>query len=51
MFATSIKENLKMGKPDATEEQMIEALKKSKAWDFISKLEHKLDTFVGVGGG
>lgn len=27
LFATSIRENLKFGKPDATEEEMIEALK------------------------
>lgn len=39
LFATSIKENLLYGNPKATEEEMIEALKKVNAWDFVSKME------------
>lgn len=35
LFATSIKENLLYGKIDATEEEMVDALKKANAWDFV----------------
>lgn len=51
LFATTIRENLLYGKPDATEDEMIQVLKEVNAWDFIDKLELKLDTYVGVGGG
>lgn len=51
LFATSIRENLKYGKEDATESEMVAALKDANAWEFVEKTEHKLDTFVGVGGG
>ena len=37
-------------KPDATEEEMIEALKKANIWDFIEKQEKQLDTEVGNRG-
>lgn len=29
---------------------MIDALKKANAWEFIEKLEKKLDTYVGTSG-
>lgn len=51
LFATSIRENLLYGKTDATEDEMIDALKKANAWDFISKMEKGLETYVGIGGG
>jgi len=51
LFATSIRENLYFGKTDATEEEMINALKKVNAWDFVSKMDKGLDTYVGMGGG
>ncbi|EAS04625.2 ABC transporter family protein (macronuclear) [Tetrahymena thermophila SB210] len=50
LFATTIRENLLYGKRDATEEQMIEALKQANAWQFIEKLEKGLDTYVGTSG-
>ncbi|EAR92380.2 ABC transporter family protein (macronuclear) [Tetrahymena thermophila SB210] len=50
LFATTIRENLRYSKPDATEEEMIEALKKANVWSFIENQEHKLDTFVGQNG-
>jgi len=43
-----------MAKPDATEDDMIEALKAANAWGFISKKlksSGMLDTKVGAGGG
>jgi len=34
-------------KENATEEEMIEALKLANAWQFIEKLDKKIDTYVG----
>lgn len=50
LFAMSIKENLLLAKPEATEQEIESALKLSNAWDFIMKLDKKLDTYVGEGG-
>ena len=49
----SIKENLLYGKPDATEEEVISALKSANAWDFIQKKmsEQGIHTNVGNSGG
>lgn len=37
LFAGTIADNLRLAKPDATEEEMIEALKTACAWDFVQK--------------
>jgi ATP-binding cassette, subfamily B (MDR/TAP), member 1 len=50
LFAASIRENLLFGKTDATESEMIEALKKVNAWEFVEKMEKGLETYVGIGG-
>jgi ATP-binding cassette subfamily B (MDR/TAP) protein 1 len=50
LFAMTIKENLLMAKPDATEGELFDALTKANALNFIMKLEKKLDTYVGSGG-
>ena len=50
LFGGSIKENILYGKPDATEEELIEAAKKANAWEFISKFPEGLDTLVGERG-
>ncbi|KAL4464298.1 hypothetical protein ABPG72_011343 [Tetrahymena utriculariae] len=50
LFATTIRENLKFGKEDATEEEMIQALKQANAWEFVQLLENQLDTYVGNAG-
>ena len=47
LFNGTIRDNLLYAKPDATEEDMIEALKKANIWDFVEKQEKKLDTEVG----
>lgn len=46
----SIAENLKLADPTLTEEEMMESLKKANAWEFVDKMEKKLDTYVGSGG-
>ncbi|EAS02072.1 multidrug resistance protein-like transporter family ABC domain protein (macronuclear) [Tetrahymena thermophila SB210] len=50
LFATTIRENLKFGKDDATEQEMIHALQQANAWEFVSMLQDKLDTYVGNSG-
>jgi ATP-binding cassette, subfamily B (MDR/TAP), member 1 len=51
LFATTIKENLLYGREDATDEEIHQALVKAEAHKFVNKLQNKLDTYVGVGGG
>lgn len=46
----TIRDNVKYGKPDATDQQVKEALEAAYAWQFVSKLEEGLDTEVGEGG-
>lgn len=50
LFHESIRENLKYGKLDATDEEIEEACKKALAWDFILKLPEGLDTIIGDRG-
>ena len=49
--AGTIRENLVMGKPDATEEEMIEASKAAHAHSFIKRLPQGYDTVIGEEGG
>ena len=49
--AGTIKENLIMGKPDATMEEIIEAAKASHAHSFIKRLPDGYDTEIGEDGG
>ena len=46
----SVQENLERFHPDATQEQMIDALKKAHAWEVVEKLPNGLDTVLGDGG-
>ena len=50
LFNGTIRENLLYAKPDATEEAMVEALRKANIWDFIEKQEKGIDTEVGNRG-
>lgn len=49
--AGTIRENICMGKPDATEEEMIAAAKASHAHSFIKRLPNKYDTIITEDGG
>jgi ABC-type multidrug transport system fused ATPase/permease subunit len=53
LFNQSIKENLLYGNPDATDEEIIQALKSANAWDFINKKmgTDGINTNVGNAGG
>ncbi len=50
LFDATIKENLRYGRADATEEEMWEALKSAHLYDFVSSLADGLDTEVGERG-
>ena len=50
LFNCSIKENILLGYPEATDEEIVAALKATNAWDFVDKYPNKLDTNVGAGG-
>ena len=49
--AGTIRENIVMGKPDATEEEILEAAKASHAHSFIKRLPEGYDTVIGEDGG
>jgi ATP-binding cassette subfamily C protein len=50
LFHDTIRANLKWARPDATEDEMREALRQAAADDFVTALEHGLDTIVGDRG-
>lgn len=51
LFNTTIKQNLLMGKPDATDAEIEEALKKTNAWGFVNARDGGINSQVGAGGG
>jgi len=50
LYSSSIKDNIKMAKLDATDEEIIEAAKKAYAHDFITKLPNGYETEIGERG-
>ena len=50
LFSGTIKDNIRWGDPDATDDQIIEAAKAAQAHDFIMEKEHGYDTELGQGG-
>src|SRR5690625_1502610 len=50
LFAGSIRDNIRYGRPDATEEEIITAAQNANAWEFISAFPEGLDTIVGERG-
>ncbi len=50
LFGGTIRENILYGKPEASEEEIIEAAKKSNSWEFIESFPEQLDTVVGERG-
>ena len=50
LFDDLIRNNIAYGRPDATEEQIIEAARAAYAWEFIERLPQGLDTLVGENG-
>ena len=50
LFSGTIKENLRWGNKDATDEEMIHACKLAQADDFVSKMPEGYDTYIEQGG-
>lgn len=50
LFAGTIFENIRYGRPDATREEVIEAAKEANAYDFIMSLPNGFDTDIGQRG-
>ena len=50
LFQDTVKNNIRFGKPDATDEKIVEAARKACCHDFIMKLPKGYDTMVGEGG-
>ena len=49
LFNDTIYNNISMGRPDATKEEVVEAAKKARCYDFIMQLPGGFDTMVGEG--
>ncbi|MDD2495817.1 MAG: ABC transporter ATP-binding protein [Tissierellia bacterium] len=50
LFSGTLRENMQWGNENATDEEIIKALKQAQAWEFVSKYDDKLDTKVEQGG-
>ncbi len=50
LFNRSIRENLTTGKPDATDDEMMDALKRAQAYDFVARNPDGLNAVVGERG-
>lgn len=50
LFQDTVYNNISMGRPDATKEEVIEAAKKARCYDFIMNLPEGFDTVIGEGG-
>ena len=50
LIKTSILENVRMGRPTATREEVVQALKAAQCMDIVEKLPNGIDTVVGVNG-
>ena len=51
LFHMTVRENIRMGKPNASEEEVISAAKQASCHDFILALPQGYDTVIGDGGG
>lgn len=51
LFNSTIKENILLGCPSASDLDIETALKKSNAWEFIQKHEQGINLHVGAAGG
>ncbi len=50
LFLGTIRENMKWRSPDATDDEIISALKTAQAWEFVSRMPDKLDSHISQGG-
>ncbi len=50
LFSGTVRDNMRWGDPDASDEEIREACEHAQAWDFVSKLPEGLDTDLSQGG-
>lgn len=50
LFNSSIKDNIKIGKKDATDEEIVKASKIARCYEFINKMPEGIDTVIGENG-
>jgi ABC-type multidrug transport system fused ATPase/permease subunit len=50
LFSTTIRENVRLGRTDATDAQIEDALRRARAWDWVAALPQALDTPIGAAG-
>lgn len=50
LFSGSLRENMKWRKADATDDEIMQALKTAQAWGFVEKMPDLLDTHISQGG-
>jgi ATP-binding cassette, subfamily B, bacterial len=51
LFSTTVRENIAYGRPDATEDEIIEAARRAQADEFIRDMPHGYSSLVGERGG
>ena len=50
LFNDTVRNNILLGKPEASDDEVIDALKIANAWEFVKELPQKLDTNIGDSG-
>ncbi|MBP3379546.1 MAG: ABC transporter ATP-binding protein [Ruminococcus sp.] len=50
LFTGTVRENMRWRKADASDEEIVAALKTAQAWEFVEKMPDGLDTFIAQGG-
>lgn len=50
LFTGTVRENMKLADENATDDEIINALKIAQAWEFVEKLPRQLDTIISQGG-
>ena len=50
LFADTVRENIRYGRPDATDDEIVEAAKRAEIYDDIMAMPNGLDTYVGERG-
>lgn len=50
LFSGTIRDNMKWRKENATDEEIVSALKTAQAWEFVQKMPNGLDTIISQGG-
>ena len=50
LFSASIRDNVRLPRPDATDDEVADALRAAQIWDWVCRLPDGLDTFVGEEG-